>query len=371
MPLDATTLGMLGSMPAACFAVFGAGAGLVVDRIGLEWTAAAVLGVSAVGHILRGLALGAPMMLVATGIVWAACGVGNVVITGLIKRYFPRRINVLTATTGFLFSIGTAGIALVVPAMAQGVGWRVALGSWAVVAVASAMPWIALARWSNPDDHSGIEVVEPEPRALQRAWRSPLARALAVVFAYGAFAVYVYFTWLPKMLIDLVGLPQEQAGLVLAVYGITGVVINGVIIAFGARPAWEIPIMVAGIVCYGAAALGLLLAPGWMPWVWVVVAGLGPFMMQMATVLIGVRARSERETVALGSFVQSVGFGVGFVGPVLVGWLHAMTGGWDIPLILLLVLLIPPAIALRWLGPARSPGEGASRADKRGGPGRR
>ena len=78
------------------------------------------------------------------------------------------------------------------------------------------------------------------------------------------------------MLIDLVGLPQEQAGLVLAVYGITGVVINGVIIALGARPAWEIPIMVAGIVCYGAAALGLLLAPGWMPWVWVVVAGLGP-----------------------------------------------------------------------------------------------
>ena len=48
-----------------------------------------------------------------------------------------------------------------------------------------------------------------------------------------------------------------------------------------------------------------------------------------------------------------------------------MTGGWDIPLILLLVLLIPPAIALRWLGPARSPGDGASRADKRGGPGRR
>jgi CP family cyanate transporter-like MFS transporter len=42
---------------------------------------------------------------------------------------------------------------------------------------------------------------------------------------------------------------------------------------------------------------------------------------------------------------QSIGYLIAGVGPLVVGGLHAWTGGWRVPLIFLLVLLLPEAIA--------------------------
>lgn len=346
-------LGLLGGMPPICFAVFGALAPAVIHRIGLDWAALTVLIAATAGHVMRGLAGDGTMLLIATATVFASCGVGNVVLTGLIKRYFPHRISTLTAMVGFIFSIAVSSGAVIVPLIESGYGWRIALGGWAIVAIAAGMPWLALG--ARVPGCSTDELTGPEARELGRVWHSPLARALAVIFAYCAFATYTYFTWLPAMIIELGGLPASAAGPVLGAYGMGGVVINIVLVAFGGRPAWELPLMIAGVIAFAGSTLGLLIAPTLSPWLWVVLAGLGPFLMQMVIVLIGVRAWDERETVALSSFVQSTGYAAGLAGPLITGWLHGLTGEWIAPLWLLLVLMIAPVIALRWTGSGRSP----------------
>ena len=60
--------------------------------------------------------------------------------------------------------------------------------------------------------------------------------------------------------------------------------------------------------------------------------------------LINLRSRTHTGAVALSGFVQSVGYLVVALGPLVVGLLHDATGGWTAPLWLLLLSSIPAAL---------------------------
>ena len=53
----------------------------------------------------------------------------------------------------------------------------------------------------------------------------------------------------------------------------------------------------------------------------------------------------RKTTTSLSAFVQSAGYVLAVAGPLTVGALHQFTGGWNAPLVLLLVLLGPQLIA--------------------------
>lgn len=103
-----------------------------------------------------------------------------------------------------------------------------------------------------------------------------------------------------------------------------------------------------GAVFFVIGYLGLLLAPAAASVLWVASAGLGPLLFPLALVLINLRSSSPQSTVALSGFVQTVGYILGAVGPFVVGLLHDATGGWTVPLVFLLavVVLILPAAAI-------------------------
>jgi CP family cyanate transporter-like MFS transporter len=103
-----------------------------------------------------------------------------------------------------------------------------------------------------------------------------------------------------------------------------------------------------GAVFFVIGYLGLLLAPASASVLWVASAGLGPLLFPLALVLINLRSSTPQSTVALSGFVQTVGYILGAVGPFVVGLLHDATGGWTVPLIFLLVVvvLILPAAAI-------------------------
>ena len=58
----------------------------------------------------------------------------------------------------------------------------------------------------------------------------------------------------------------------------------------------------------------------------------------MVLTLIGLRARTSEGTAALSGFTQSVGYLIAAVGPFAVGLLYDATGGWTVPLVVLIVL---------------------------------
>jgi CP family cyanate transporter-like MFS transporter len=57
--------------------------------------------------------------------------------------------------------------------------------------------------------------------------------------------------------------------------------------------------------------------------------------------MLGLRTATAAGTVVLSGFVQSVGYLLAGIGPVLTGLLFDLTGGWTIPLIVLASLGVP------------------------------
>src|SRR5688500_10223656 len=89
--------GLLGTVPAATFGVFGFLAPVVTRRYGLERTATAALTLTAISLVLRALAP-TPLVLVAsTVLALAGIGAANVVVVPLIKAWFADRIAVWTS----------------------------------------------------------------------------------------------------------------------------------------------------------------------------------------------------------------------------------------------------------------------------------
>jgi CP family cyanate transporter-like MFS transporter len=67
-------------------------------------------------------------------------------------------------------------------------------------------------------------------------------------------------------------------------------------------------------------------------------------------VLINLRSRTQQGSVALSGFVQGFGYAIAAAIPLLVGVLHDLSGGWTLPMLMVLIVTaacIGPAIALR------------------------
>jgi CP family cyanate transporter-like MFS transporter len=105
--------------------------------------------------------------------------------------------------------------------------------------------------------------------------------------------------------------------------------------------------------CYPVAYLGLLVAPVGGAWVWAAAVGAGTSTFPFILTLIGLRARTPAGTAALSGFTQSVGYLLSAIGPFGIGVLHDATGGWTVPLWVLMGICVPQyLIGLRAARPA-------------------
>ncbi|KRC58423.1 ABC transporter permease [Agromyces sp. Root81] len=343
VPLAPAIVGFLGMLPPLCYALFGILTPMVAKRFGLEVTLVAALVVLSLGLAGRGLAGSALWLVAASTVTFAAIGVGNVLLPPLVKRYFPDRIGLVTTIYVTAMSISTFTPPLIAVPVADAAGWRVSLGEWAFVAAISLVPWIAMLL--HPKRAAEALPEEADPGLLRYAMRSPLAWSLTIVFAVSGFNAYAAFAWLPTILHDIAGVSPAQAGALLSLYAAMGLP-AGLLVPLLAARYGKVGLLVAVAVATSVAGyLGLLLAPAWATWLWVALAGIGPLLFPLALVLINLRTRTHAGAVALSGFVQSGGYLIVAVGPLLVGLLHEWTGGWTWPLILLLASAVPAAIA--------------------------
>ena len=85
--------------------------------------------------------------------------------------------------------------------------------------------------------------------------------------------------------------------------------------------------------------LGILLAPSSTALVWVIVLGLGQgAALSLALLMIVLRAADDHTAARLSSMAQGFGYLLAAAGPLVMGLLHAATGGWDVPLVWLIAL---------------------------------
>jgi MFS transporter, CP family, cyanate transporter len=98
-------------------------------------------------------------------------------------------------------------------------------------------------------------------------------------------------------------------------------------------------LVVPALIGTAAGLAGCLWAPLGVAAVWVLVLGVSQgACLGLAVFFMMARAPDAGVAASLSAFAQSVGYLVAAAGPLEVGLLHTATGGWTIPVVLLLVL---------------------------------
>jgi CP family cyanate transporter-like MFS transporter len=276
------------------------------------------------------------VVLGGTLVVTAGIALANVLIPVVIKDSFPAKIGLMTGIyTAALQGGGAAGSA-VTPPLAEGLGgWRPALGSWAVLAVVALVALFFAARRKV----SGEALRTRSEGKARSILRSPLAWVVTLFFGLQAFVAYIIMGWLPQVLMDA-GVSRGDAGLLLGLMSLLAVPISLTVPAMAARQgnqSWWI----AGLGVFGfAGTFGLVLAPGAAPLLWSVFVGIGMSVFSLALTVIALRARTGEETARLSGMAQGFGYLLAALGPFLFGMLHEVTGGWTVPLLMVLGVIV-------------------------------
>ncbi len=345
--VPAWVVGLIGTAPPLCFALFGIVTPALERRFGLERLAITAMVVVILGLVGRAVAPDAGLLLLGTAVLFAGVGVGNVVVPPLIKRYFPDRTGLMTGLYSATLAVAAFVPPLVAVPVADAAGWRFSLGMWAVFAVVAVIPWWAMLQRERvaAEGVAPAVVEEPAPRVLGRLFRLPMAWALAATFVLSSTSVYASFAWLPVILVDIADVSHATAGVLLALFGAMGIPLSILVPIVITR--WRrVGILYAGALIAGLTAVaGLLLAPTTATVVWVVLLGIPQGLFPVALVLIQRRTRTHEGAVALSGFVQSFGYLFAATFPLSFALINDATGQWTIPLLMLgtLMLLAAPA----------------------------
>jgi CP family cyanate transporter-like MFS transporter len=207
------------------------------------------------------------------------------------------------------------------------------LALWGLLAIAALGLWAPRAM--------GRPTVEDRSAAHQPVgvWRSELAWTVAAFMALQSLVYYALIAWLPTVLKDA-GLTQSRAGVMTAVMSAAGIAASFVIPVLATKIANQRSLVLVSSVAFALGLSGLLMAPVAGVSAWMVLLGIGQGAgIGLALTLFVLRSQSGAVAAQLSGMAQTVGYLVAATGPLAIGVLHDVSGGWTVPLITLMVLL--------------------------------
>lgn len=305
----------------------------LVQRFGRDRLIVAALGVLALatfGRALSGSAIGLFATTVGVG---AGIAIAGALIPGFVKAAFPARVALMMGVYAMALSIGSLFAAGATGYLAQVFGsWRAPAGLWAAPALIGAAVWLYVAgRGQGPTGAARPVNRHPLPVRNGTAW------LVAAFFALNNVVFYSFVSWIAPVYVDL-GLSPTSAGLILACFTLAFMIATPL---FGAMSRSEdrrvMLFLASGIGLSGVAWMAI--APGVLPLVAVSLIGFGAggaFTLSMTLPLDN--ARTDAEATAWNAFAMLVSYLVGATGPLLVGFLRDVSGGFQTPLWVLVAI---------------------------------
>lgn len=320
--VSASFIGLLGMIPTAMFAI----AAFTLPTLKRKFSTSQLLMfamlLTAAGQILRVVG---PTLFLPIGSIFAlfAIGITNALMPLAVREYFPRHLAGMSTT----YLVSSQMVQAISPMLAVPIsqwaahmgltGWRVSLGTWALLGLAAAIAWIPLF------SKQGARVASPTVQISLPVWKTSVGVGLGLMFGFSSFATYILMGFMPQMVGD-----AQFGAVLLGWWSILGLPLNILGPWLVARFQNCFPmVVIAGIVFFIGNA-GLCVAPGAAPWLWATMSGLGPLAFPMALTLINIRAQTSEGAAALSSFGQGLGYTIACFGPLLTGFIVDATGSF-------------------------------------------
>ena len=341
--LSAAAGGLLTTLPVLMMGVVAPFVPKLVARFGPEQVVLGALALLGLGVGVR--VVSGPWALFAGSIViGAAIALLNVTMPGLVKRDFPDRAATMTGVYSTAMIVGaTLAAALSVPMEHVFGGWQGSMASWSVLALVAAALWLPQvlnSRTQRAEARAGVAhrpTQNGDAHRMTGLWKHPLAWQLAVYMGMMSLLSYTLIAWLPTILTDH-GMSRGTAGLIFAFSNLVQVAGAFLIPLAAGRMTTQRPLVLLVVACNVIGIVGLIAAPVAGAWVWATLLGIaqgGGFGLALAMIVL--RSGGAGVASQLSGMSQMVGYFIAACGPVGVGALNQLTGGWTLPLVLLLV----------------------------------
>ncbi len=351
LPFSNGVFGLLTTIPLIMFALFSPLVRRISDRLGAGRTLLASVATIALGIALRSYA-GGTGLFAGTVLLGAGIAIGNVLIPGIIKARFPERIGLATgAFTISMTSFAAISSGVSYPlSMLPGMGWRNSLAVWLLFAIIGMLVWLPQRRLTLASATAAQLPEEPRPSV----WRSGIAWWLTILMGAQSFLFYFFTAWLPTIALSK-GLSSASAGYIALAFQLSSIPAAFVIPAVGVRLKDQRGLLGVVSATYLLSLILVVFVRAFVPLaVAVMLYGFSTgACFNLCLLLVSLRTRSAERATSLSGMMQSLGYGVGALGPILGGWLLDATGSWNASFVCAAILIVIIFFAGRQVGQDR------------------
>ena len=324
----------LAAVPVLSFAVFSGIAPGLARRLGEERVLGLALLMLATGLLLRSAA---PGVLLFPGTIIASCAIAlmNVLLPSLVKRRRPDSAGLVIGLYLLSMTAGAVlGSVIAVPVFAvaggQDTAVRLTLGMWALPALLAVLIWLPQIRFRTVPGPGGGR------RSVLGMGRHLLAWQLTAFMGLQSLTYYTTLSWFPTMFRDH-GIGAAAAGNLIALLNLGNAVTGLVVPMLAQRVRDQRLLAVAAVLAIIIGLAGSGFGPNALAALFVTMLGLGQgAAFALSIYFVTARAADAHAAAALSGFAQAGGYLLASTGPLLIGLLHSATGGWTVPLVILL-----------------------------------
>ncbi|MDN6414053.1 MFS transporter [Staphylococcus gallinarum] len=280
------------------------------------------------------------IFLLGTVLLGIGIAFGNVLLPSFVKWYFPTQIGVATgiysATMHFTAGIG-GGLSFPLSTISP-LSFRISLSVWFVLAIIAIILWLPKAVHVFHIEKATKQQSPTTSHCHKNVFKSKLSWMIAITMGFQSMIVYTVVAWVPSILMDR-GIDPSTAGYLFMINQFAQVPMTFTfpIIADKLKDQRILVFIVSFLFLVG---FGLLFTHSFILLViGIIVSGLamGAYFSLCMT-FFSIRARTSDGSVSLSGFGQSLGYFIGAMGPICVGFTYDVSGGWQIGITSLLVM---------------------------------
>ena len=317
-----TSLGILTTIPLLCFGLLSSVVSATAQRIGNELTIAIAMVLMFIGSYLRIISF--PLLMVGTILVGVAITCINVLLPAIITDKFPERIGSITGMYNTAMTLFAAIGAYAITPITHQSSWQTAVILISLIALISAIVWLPNLKY-NEHATAGQQADKGT-----NMWKEVNAWWLLLFFGFQCFVFYSVVAWLPTIAMSA-GLSSDQASLIAGLLQLFALPFAFAVPVIAAKMTNRQPIMLAAGVSAMVGTVMMFFPVNSFAYFCVVALLLGAgstTTFVLAMTLFGLKTKSSADTRNLSGMVQSIGYLIAALGPVIVGNLNAQTHNW-------------------------------------------
>lgn len=339
LAISETQIGWLGAVPMLGFAVGALISPSIGKRFGLENTLISMIALLTLGMVVRSAIPTWLGFLSGTMMLTLAIGFANTLAAPVIKQRTPQHIPLITGLFSLTMTLTAGVVAGVVLPLSKYVGWQWSLGGWAVLGFLAMIAWGVLRLRLGSSNHQA-PTLSNQGAAPISMWKTAFAWQIAFFMGLQSLLYYTVASFLPSIWVSkgLTAVKAGQMGSVFqfmapfAILSLTWLVNRG-------RPIQALTVLAATLNVMGIFGMSYLSSD--LAWLWSGMMGAGcSAIFTLSMMLFSLRTYTPNQASELSGMAQAVGYLIAFFGPLGTGWLHEATESWDLPLLLMLILMI-------------------------------